>query len=137
MQEPEYNDMYETRGGSMRGKSCPPSFHYILAKVVHHGLTKGEMERGSFKDRFSHGVTHLALLVVGGIIASKHKWKLMSFLIKVSCLYLMKHKTMLCQFLWLPSVMVNVVLCNCTPSYVVIGNINKSSLVAKQHNQGN
>lgn len=43
----------------------------------------------------------------------------------------------LCQFLWLPSVMVNLVFCNCTLAYVVIGDINKSSLVAKQHNQGN
>lgn len=77
----------------MRGKSCPPSFHYILAKIVHYGLTKGEMERGSFKDRFSHDLTHLAPHVVGGIIAGKHKWKLMSFLIKVSCFYLTKCKT--------------------------------------------
>ena len=93
VQEPEYNDTYETRRGGMRGKSCSPSLHYIGAKIVHYELTKGEMGRcGSFKDNLSHGLTNLALLVVEGIIAGKRKWKLMYFLIKVSCFYLTKHK---------------------------------------------
>lgn len=94
VQEPEYNDMYETRGGGMSGKSCSSSLHYIWVKVVRYELTKGETGRcGSFKDSLSHGLTNLALDVIEGIIAGKHKWKLMSFLIKVSCVYLTKHKT--------------------------------------------
>lgn len=79
----------------MRGS--PPHLLSIISwqrLYICYELTKGEMGRcGSFKDSLSHGLTGLALHVVEGIIAGKHKWKLMSFLIKVSCFYLTKHKT--------------------------------------------
>lgn len=130
--------MYGDKGRG-NGKSCSPSFHYIWVEVVHCELTKGEMGRcGSFKDNLSHRLTNLALHVAEGIIAGKHKWKLMSFLIEVSWFYLTKQGNKLCHFLQLPSVTVSLVFCNCTPAYssMVIGN-ESSLMAAEQYNQGN